>query len=359
MVSISKPKDLPKSFCFKPWNEVYSHFNTTGPCCVNYKLHKGGIDSYLGSSELKSLRASFLRGERPQSCSECWITEDAGLRSIRQLDLNHSLKLHRFSVSLSNKCNFKCVMCNPEDSSAWSKDKEACALRNLDPYFTVTDFTLIDFIIEKAKTQKIIFSVMGGEPLICDEYIYFLQQVEKFNLYNNINLVITTNLSVLSYKNIDHLEHFSRFKDIELYASFDGTGMVGEYIRYGFSHKKFEENLIKAKEFVKYFSTTIQIYNIFELPNIFRYANSFNIPVVFCFLTNPDFLSLEVLEDGEKENLIQYYNEQDFYNEEIFNLLNTITYNKRKLKFKQYTKDLDTLWNRDILNFIPELRTIL
>ena len=355
MVKKSLPKGLPEHFCFKPWNEVYSHFDTIGPCCVNYKLYKGNIDSYLNSKELFNLRREFLQGDKPVSCQECWKTEESGMKSIRQLDFNYSKRLHRFSVSLSNKCNFKCVMCNPEDSSAWSKDSAACEVRGMKPFTALSDYKLVDYIIEIAKTQNILFSVMGGEPLICDDYIYFLEQVEKFNLYENIRLAITTNLSVLIYKGFDHLEHFSRFKVIDIYASFDGTGSVGEYIRYGFSHKKFEENLIKAQNYVNFFSTTVQVYNLFELPNIFQYAKKFNISVNLCFLTDPDFLSINILSRHERDKVLQYYKKINFKNDDVIKVLSNSKYVDKKSEFKIYTESLDLLWNRNYLNYIPEL----
>ena len=56
--------------------------------------------------------------------------------------------------------------------------------------------------------------MMGGEPLITDEFLYFLQQVDKHDLYENIYLILTTNLSVLSYKQINYLEYFDKFSKI-------------------------------------------------------------------------------------------------------------------------------------------------
>lgn len=358
-MSVSKPKDLPKNFCFKPWNEAYSHFDTTGPCCVNYKLHNGGFNSYINSSELKDLRNTFLKGEKHSSCKACWETEEAGIESVRQGDINYSKKLNRLSISLSNKCNFKCMMCNPEDSSSWSKDQDACMIRGVEPFLNEKDFSNIDWIIEKAKTQKIILTVMGGEPLICEEYLYLLEQIDKFDLFDNISLVLTTNLSVLSYQGVDHLNMFSKFSSIDVYASFDGVDRVGEYIRYGFSSKKFENNLIKAKQFVNYFSTTIMLYNIYDLPNILEYANKFDVSVNFNFLTDPYYLSVGVLSKSERESILNYYDKVGFKNEKIINMLNTIKFIDAKSEFVSYTRDLDTIWNRNILDYIPELKSII
>ena len=220
----SQRKGIPKSFCFKPWNEAYAHFNTSGPCCINYKLVKGGFTSYLESQELKELKSSFLKGEKHPSCAVCWDTEAAGMKSVRQGDKNLSRKLNRISISISNKCNFKCMMCNPEDSSAWSNDSTACIIRKMSPFVSDNNSANIDWIIERAKLNKIILTVIGGEPFICDEYLYLIEQIKKYDLFDNIYLVITTNLSDLKYRGVDHLDVLSKFTNVDVFASSDGVG---------------------------------------------------------------------------------------------------------------------------------------
>ena len=46
-----------KNFCPAPWTEVYIGFDSSGPCCVNYGIHKGlDPELYLKSKELKDLK---------------------------------------------------------------------------------------------------------------------------------------------------------------------------------------------------------------------------------------------------------------------------------------------------------------
>ena len=50
-----------KNFCPAPWTEVYIGFDSSGPCCVNYGIHKGlDPELYLKSKELKDLKKQFL-----------------------------------------------------------------------------------------------------------------------------------------------------------------------------------------------------------------------------------------------------------------------------------------------------------
>jgi len=352
-------KELPKNFCFRPWNEIYAHLDTCGPCCVNNNLFNGDFSSYTASQELKELKKSFLAGDKPTSCINCWKTEDSGMPSVRQQNSDISNKLHRISITLTDKCNFKCIMCSSNYSTAWSKDVAACSLRGIDPREHKTYFDKIDWVIEFCKDKKITLSLMGGETFMCDEYLYFLKKVKEYNLYRNINLVITTNLSVLSFKGIDHLKELELFPNKTIYASFDGVGSVGEYIRNGFKMEKFTDNLIKAKNYISYLSVTIQIYNIFDMPNIYRFAQNHDLKVNLNFVTEPAFMGLNNLTKRDREVVLKYYNKLNWYNEDIFNVLNNNIYLDKKEKFLQFTKDIDSLWNRDCLISIPELEQIM
>ena len=359
MESNLKQKDLPKNFCFRPWNEVYSRYDTFGPCCVNNTLYNGDFDSYLVSKELKELKKSFLLGKKHSSCEHCWNTEDSGLKSIRQQNLDISNKVHRLSLSLGYKCNFKCVMCNPEDSSAWSKDTKACHIRGMSPVTFKNFYHNIDWVINYSKNNKITLSIMGGEPFICDEYLYLLNEIDKYSLYDNINLVVTTNLSVLTYKDVNHLDILRKFPKKEMYVSFDGVGVVGEYIRTGFKMSKFIENLEKSLDLVSFLSVTIQIYNIFNMPHIFNFADKYNLKTDFNFLTDPDFLSINILSASDKQKVKDYYKKVGWTNTDIINVLSSTIDLKKKDKFLQYTKGLDLLWGRDCFNSIPELKQII
>ena len=351
---------LPSNFCFKPWVELFSHFNTYGPCCVNYKLFKGDIKKYSQSIELKQLKKDFLAGKKPSSCSACWEAEAQGISSVRQLDNTiKSKNLETISISLSNKCNFKCRMCNPEDSSAWALDTKACDILDWHDIPTTTELSTVDWIIDVAKKQHLHLRVMGGEPLITDEFVYLLKQINKYNLYNNIYLILTTNLSVLSFRGMNYLKYFEKFPKLDIYASFDGVGKVGEYIRHGFKFNKFDQNLKIANKFIKHLSVTIQLYNIFDMPNIFAYADKHDLNVNFNYLVNPTFLRIENLNSEDKKAVLEHYKQNNFINYELESALNTTRTLNQKTQFLKYTKDLDLLWSKDLLHSIPELKILV
>ena len=210
-----------------------------------------------------------------------------------------------------------------------------------------------------AKKQHLHLRVMGGEPLITDEFVYLMKEINKYDLYENIYLILTTNLSVLSFRDINYLEYFKKFPKLDIYASFDGVGKVGEYIRHGFKFNKFDKNLKTANKFIKYLSVTIQLYNIFDMPNIFAYADKNNLKVNFNYLVNPTFLRIENLNSEDKKVVLTHYEQKNFRNNELESALSNTTTLNQKSKFLKYTKDLDLLWSKDLLHSIPELKILV
>ena len=316
-----------KNFCPAPWTEVYIGHDTMGPCCVNSEIYKGiNPQEYLKSDTLKKLKKEFLMGSRPDSCYACWSAESAGVRSVRQSQTTRGSKLQRISLAITNKCNFKCRMCNPVDSSAWGVDKKALHTfkkfyKDVEKYENIIkfedDYANIDWIIEQCKTNKLLINLLGGEPFISVGFLYFLKKVEEYDLYDNISLVITTNLSVIKYKRVDFITELSKFKSLDIYASIDGCFKVGEYIREGFDFTKFHNNLLAMKSLVNYFSVTLQVYNIYHMPTLYKYANTLGIKINLNYIFDPVFLKVEILNEEERNKVLDYYKSVNFNNKDI------------------------------------------
>ena len=363
-------KIIKKNFCPAPWTEVYIGHDTIGPCCVNSEIYEdNNPQEYLKSGVLKELKKEFLKGNRPDSCYSCWSAESAGARSVRQSQTTRGSKLQRVSLAITNKCNFKCRMCNPIDSSAWGLDIPAIKIKYENRYDIKKeegkwvkhkdDYASIDWIIDQCKKEKLLVNLLGGEPFISPGFLYFLEQVNKYNLYDNISLVITTNLSVVKYKRIDFIQELSKFKSLDIYASIDGCFKVGEYIREGFDFKKFHNNLVAMKDLINFFSVTLQVYNIYHMPILYKYADTLGIKINLNYLVGPVFLKVEILTKSEREKILEYYKSVNFNNKNIINILKTgDDYTNYRDKYVSYTNSLDKLWNKNIKDYIPELSAL-
>ena len=86
-------------------------------------------DAFLGE-EMESLRTKMLNNEYIEDCSKCYKTEELGISSHRQslTDIHSNFvssatgRIKNLEISFDNACNFKCVSCAPDASSAWEDD---------------------------------------------------------------------------------------------------------------------------------------------------------------------------------------------------------------------------------------------
>jgi MoaA/NifB/PqqE/SkfB family radical SAM enzyme len=358
-------------FCLIPWFGVFIDSKSTGPCCVNYNLsNTTSVESYLKSIELNNIKKEFLESKKPKSCEVCWKSESIGVKSIRQekseillKETKFNLKTYfHFSIRISNKCNYKCRMCSPKFSSAWQLDTKASLLRdgkilNIDLFDFNSYKKNIQYITNIAKKQVINVNILGGEPLISNEFLYLLEKSKELDVRKNIILNINTNLSVNKYNNIDYKKEFSTFKAVVLHASIDGINKVGEYIRKGFKQNIFNNNLKYFKDYVKHLNITLQVYNIYDMPNIYNYAKDNKINIIINHLNEPSYLSVSILDKKERENILNYYKNHDFHNKDIEASLINETINTNDIKnFIEYTDNLDSLWKTDLKKSIPELK---
>jgi hypothetical protein len=163
---------------------------------------------------------------------------------------------------------------------------------------------------------------------------------------------------VNKYNNIDYKKEFSTFKAVVLHASIDGINKVGEYIRKGFKQNIFNNNLKYFKDYVKHLNITLQVYNIYDMPNIYNYAKDNKINIIINHLNEPSYLSVSILDKKERENILNYYKNHDFHNKDIEASLINETINTNDIKnFIEYTDNLDSLWKIDIKKNIPELNS--
>jgi hypothetical protein len=164
------PNEVSPSFCILPWIHLSTRPNGhLRLCCTanassagatNDKKYGGevgvlksdaGRPANLGHIDLleawnsdfmKRTRRMMLAGEIPASCQKCFKEESAGHRSKRiweteywsqRLEVQEMLRntteegsvpprIAYVDLRLGTKCNLKCVMCSPHDSSRWVQD---------------------------------------------------------------------------------------------------------------------------------------------------------------------------------------------------------------------------------------------
>ena len=330
--------DLPKTLCAAPWAKI--EIDTGGkarPCCAinNFKIGNTSINikEIYFDPKLKKLRSELLAGETPASCSECWINEQAGVKSIRehiwweinddrynidwQTDTLENLK--SLALALGNVCNLKCRVCNDNSSSSWAAEEImeiSASLRKSSPvYLQLKDKSWIYQDMQAWNEIKNIVPLLhelrftGGEPMLIDQQFSLIEYVAETEYAKDIILRYTTNGTIFPDAVVDI---WKKFKLVEIALSIDDIGARFEYQRDGSNWLTVSTNIQKYLELANKYNFVIKIHctvsnqNIFYLPEICDYfeqldvdhcrLNMLHLPSEFSILNIPTQAKVAVLD---------------------------------------------------------------
>ncbi len=304
------------NFCVLPFNSI--SIAPTGelrPCCntdrykYNSTVQDSNIENIINNSDAVSLRDSFLKNEKDSRCDRCWKIESIGNKSFRETansDLDKGIQTINFSkvknkidyndiryidITLGNKCNLACRMCNASSSSLY-----AMQLAQLDEHYGPIN---LDFdrgtrnkileAIDRSKNLNTIY-LLGGEPLVNDFHDEIINLLIQKKISKNITLHYSTNLQIDVEK---YLALWQNFKLIQLGISIDGTNETYEYIRWPGRWNKLYKNLQKVIEFrnkdkfnllYPSIATTVQNLNAHNIPDLIEQVNALDKELSFYFI---------------------------------------------------------------------------
>ncbi|MDE0091685.1 MAG: twitch domain-containing radical SAM protein [Oligoflexia bacterium] len=419
------------TFCVYPWMEFIvgptSHIKI---CCIAetavedenkrvYNFEEDSIEEYWNSWGLRQIRKKMLAGEKIKACGHCYYQESIGRTSYRQsfnrewfesehgknvLNRIEKSKKNGFKVEEpplyldirpGNLCNLKCRMCNPGNSSKiYQEQKEMLksAEKEITPLIDTGYFKRDEkrfhnwYKSEKIwkniykwapNSKKLYFT--GGEPTLIKENWDLIDYLKKNGYSKNIHLIFNLNCTQVPDKLIDTFETFST---VTLSLSIDGYNTVQEYMRYPSKWPKIEKNIIKLLNHRKqntyfYFTPVVQIYNILDLPNLFKWFDSLQInygnirsSIIIC--TTPKFLDIATLPNNiKKEALLRIKKYENSYTGKDYFLLENLNAIKNVLKkeenqetehnlkkFYKYTQLLDKKRGNSFKRTFPELNQL-
>ncbi|MBY0383952.1 twitch domain-containing radical SAM protein, partial [bacterium] len=301
-------------------------------------------------------------------------------------------------LKLSNLCNLKCRMCHPVDSSSWAADwndisdlmqkhnqwaYSAAEKKNVSKKPLISGFQdqtqWWDDFAKMAQSLDLI-EFAGGEPLMDPLHYRILELLAP--RASEIRLKYSTNLTTLSFKGQSVFDYWSKFKSVSIYASIDGIHDVYNYIRTGAQFSTIEKHFdeLQSCKTVNFdelaVACTIQVYNVFQLPEIIDYFSRRNIRFHSHRVTAPTFLNTQVLPEEFKkiaaDKIIDYresiIKESRFDRHTLANIQNHINDHLQHMHgrnwshllaaLKDYTSRLDKKRNTSVLTSIPELRPL-
>jgi len=306
------------NFCIAPWVHIQNTpEGVPKPCCIfkpniiNPDKKRSLKDAFHGE-EWEKLRQRFLNGEQVHECDTCyqkeWLSrndeKDLNVPSLLEnisyrihlnemwkndmLELLNNPQIRDVDMAMSNKCNFKCIDCGVDRSSAWYKEEYelneiiprvgsniASLARQTKPdsgHAVIDSYEYADADWSKVKTIRCI----GGETFIDNRYHELLEKID----IDNADVIVVSNGSRPPTKK--WTDKLDRAKRVLIQFSIDGIDDVGEYVRYGFNMRRFTKNL---KLWMNYISNHKNPESKFRYHFVVHTMNVLNLQKTYDYLT--------------------------------------------------------------------------
>ena len=245
---------------------------TCRSCCIarerisrpdgsDYTLGEDSIRDIFHSDYMTNLRQEIREGKTPENCATCWIDEDNGKESKRQLyngyaewrypdgiDYNAEPDMPRdYQLILGNACNLKCRTCNANYSSKWRKESLDRDIEFWEPPSKIDLHDLEEskfwLDIEDWLPHVRVLEIMGGEPFYMKEFRKLIDKLVDMGVSKNIMITLSTNGTFYNDKLIDKI--VGNFENLGFNISLDGVAEKFDYLRHGDSWNNVVENLDK------------------------------------------------------------------------------------------------------------------
>jgi sulfatase maturation enzyme AslB (radical SAM superfamily) len=298
-----------------------------------------------------------------------------------------------YDYRISNLCNFKCRMCGEQLSSSWETEKIIHDRVNYDDAKWMVPDTrkkiskfqkdVLEVELQEAVDNGTIEEIywVGGEPLMYDIHWRIMQQLVDSGKSKDVVIRYNTNLSRVIYKNYSLYDLLPHFKKVNVCASIDGVGTVGEYIRTGLKWNQWIDNFKQGHFLIDQygddalvFDVTLTTPGLFDLKNMFDCVSELGVKsyfkITFAFdpsvVMSPLCLPKDILEETVNE-LLEYMEPRvtpktQVYIDTLKNLLTRPTFyesypdaeqgikqGKRNIEFLESIRDCDVTF-RSVLN---------
>ena len=343
---------MSKTFCPLPWNHLATHPNGSVTLCCESDMENRNSESYnlegdkrkfqtlhdtdydfdkiVNSDYFNKVRLEMLDGKIPSSCAKCFNYEKNNLESKRQRELkrldfnfdiakkvtnnNGSLKEVNYEfieLRLGNHCNLACRTCNPVSSTRWKEDWFQLHQYYI-PFQSRFDWPLKEkFWTNLAKVSSKVKKIYinGGEPLLIDKHLQYLEFLVKNDYAKDIDLNYSTNSTV---KNDIYLDVWSKFKSIEFMLSIDDIEHRNEYLRYPSTWKKTMQTLDWFERIKEQLSNvtlclmqTISLMNIYYIKEYTNYFRPRSLHIHRNYVYAPNYYSAINLPQNVKKIILE------------------------------------------------------
>ncbi len=461
---MSKMKNLPdhlqkkySTFCILPWIHLSTRPNGhLRVCCTanassatktGKKKHGGEVGilknddgkpanlnhtdflSGWNNEYMKSTRRAMLNNEIPPSCIKCFNEEESGHRSkriweteywSRRIDIDELIadtnsdgevppKLYYVDLRLGTKCNLKCVMCSPHDSSMWVSDwkklypqiqsEELKKIMVWDNHGKVDGATynwhknnpkFWTQLYDQIPHMKQLYFA-GGESTIIQEHYDLLNECIERGYADQIELRYNSNGIEIPEK---LFWLWDKFKRVRFHFSIDSYGEMNDYIRFPSKWPHIERQLDRLDQTDDNVEVTIacavQVLNMYYIPDFIKWKIAKNYKKInpwplgaglinYHFVYHPAHLNVKVFPKDFKKKITAKYEEfydwlikeyradQEFIENSygikrlkgMVRFMNSGDWSNKMPEFREYIQRMDQIRNTDFKKVFPEMASLL
>jgi hypothetical protein len=398
-----KPSEGNKTFCMAPFSHTYlSPQSERRLCCAsrekatwatqyidsekadnNSKYSPTSLDEHWNSSYMMDIRKKLLAGEQIPQCDVCnnqilnihvyrdYFTKtlfphkiDEAFEKTRE-DGYTEMKPISYDYRISNLCNFKCRMCGDQLSSQWEAENrklghytngsDAWASKEFKPIIEKFQKEVAEKELWAAVYEKRIEEIywVGGEPLMWDIHWDIMKYLVETGQSKNVVVRYNSNLSRVSYKDVNLYDLLPHFKSVQICASIDGIGDIVEYVRHGIKwdvwFDNFKNGLFLNKQYGEYgisFDLTVTSPGLFSMKEMIDITAELNvhtlIKTTFSFdssiVMSPMMIPRRIL-NPILDDIIEYAKQKSKINPKIQNYVTCFEDIKKKQTFEEQYSD--------------------
>lgn len=382
---------FPNNFCILPWTALEVQPNgTVKPCCMykdtlkksngqEYLIQKDTMTDIWKSTELQDIRTRFLSGTQPRGCHRCWMEELSGKESKRIRD-NKKYKQHLtdevifnednqpkyLDLKLGNICNLKCRICSPQYSSKWiSERKKYDLIDGIHQEYERLDWPekskLFWDNIESILPHIEHLDFTGGEPFMIQEHFDLLERIKEKKLAHRISIHYNTNGTQLPMNALKNI--WPHFKSVDIHFSIDGLEKHFEYQRHPAKWDLVKENLYifkehESKQLTLSICHTVNVFNIFYLPEFLKWADSIKYSVYLNSLHEPKHYNVTCLPYTHKIEIKNKLEKSDIDFSQVINFMMQPTNPKYYNQLLKEIKRTDIVRHEKFESVFPEMQKL-
>jgi len=399
-------------------------------------LNHTDLISAWNNDYMKSVRVDMLNGKIPPSCTKCFKEEEAGHKSKRNWETAHwskrldveelinktasdgsiEPKIYYIDLRMGTKCNLKCIMCSPHDSSMWVNDwnelypkikndslKEIMQWNNKGKVdgasynWHQSNHLFWEQLYEQIPNMKQLYFA-GGEPTIIEEHYSLLEKCVDMGYAKKIQLRYNSNGIELP----DRLfKLWEKFESVRFHFSIDSFGEMNSYIRHPSNWDTIVKNLWRLDESPENVEVTVacavQMLNMYYIPDFIKWKISQGFKKVnpwplgaglinYHFVYHPAHLNVKVFPKDFKEKVTQKYNDFYYWLEEnvanqetdrrsardfmeadygpkrllgMVQFMNSEDWSNRMPEFQEYIGKMDQIRGLDFKKTFPEMASLV